>query len=815
MLKRYARRHGCLTPAQLCNITTSTDFALSTFSSNAELVQWIAQRAGSFSERFVGGFYHPIASFKKRTKFEVHGTPVSYQLLRSKGAAYCSECWREGYERSIKDFKFSLNCPYHNRRYLFECPKCKKHLRWIEPLLSNCSCGYELISDSCTTEDVRPENFILQCLRNKDHESIEHLTRTLLQLQYNLSNTKHDAHDRIILNAGISIISGDEVGLENYLESVHASHPNLSPDVVSAKLALIKESTVKEVVNKFNAKIFYPLAKFPLETPATPFTLQRQQIMHAAGINFKTLKRLARERKNTWLKLTKQVSFTSSQFLPIMESIIDWRKDAKKTSYENPNDLSMEVISRTIGVSIFLATKLVRAGFITKTQSRSTKISVGVLQQFLEKYESAQCLANRLHLNLKATRAILRKHHIKYTIFSGVPNSSIFTRNDSNRIFALHQIAIREQHARYDKSHIEIISGPELGLYSSCKVAGAQLGLTDDTIRQYARAGIFSIKRCTKGILIPNSEINSFHQRYMFAREYSKIMDESRTLATKSLISLGLTPIASSKQNKCHSPLFLREEVENLAKSTKSTNALSVRETRNRLKLTNITVRHLIRTGELSIDGESNANLASVEKVANFHNTHASSIATAQLCNMPIRKVQNILKAFSVFPVCGASITGTNETLYRTVDLAERAMKLPDSHNKFEELYSLPADVLPTLKIQPLALLDETVAKYDISKKEFNLLFVKTGYVKIHCICKEKYTSLPDANKIAHILDKNLTIAMIDHLLHSRGYARGLLNEGKLKKTHAHTLPKEFNGKILITRTSTAKFLSKYPSKCN
>jgi hypothetical protein len=815
MLKRFALRLGCEIPNQLRQLTIPINFHASALSVEAPIAQWIAQRAGKYSNRFLNGFYRPLGQLKENMPFEIHGTKVSNRLIRFTGTAFCSECWREEHEHSIKDFKPSLNCPYHNRRYLFACPHCKKRLWWIDPLLCCCSCKHQLVSEQCAVEDTAPEAFILNCLRTKDASALDNLKLTLTQLQYKMDAPADNAQNRLTLKAGISIITGDEPGLVEYLTQIHANHPELPPIVISAKLALVKHPLARKVISNYNHNSSRPRpAPIPLD-PSLPFTLRRIQVREAAAVRSSVLKKLANEHGVIWPKLTRQADLTPIQFLPLLEHAWAWKRNARNFSLDNNEYIEYESASLIIGVKLFTLKKLIRAGAFhpISKPNQTKKIPQSELKCFLEKYESVDSLAVRLGLTPHITRTLLSRRHVWHVNILKSRTPTIFAKEDTDKIVFEHKNLNPYKNKKRDMHHLELVRGNELYLFSTCREAAKQLKLQISSVREYAHAGIFSMKRCKKSILIPNIEINNFHNRYIPASEYAKFLKVSNTLATQTLIDTGLKPVAEWHVNQCHSPLFLRSEVENFIRryEAEKTKTISIRETRCLLNLSDKAVRQLIKIGDLAPDQDPLPSLfACINKVENFYSTHADSITVAQSCNIPVRTLQNSLKKIGILPVCSPSISGCLETIYRVADFNSFDVKIPDRCYSPDSKDASRIEILAS-QLAKLVPLTQILNKYKISKIGLTKIFVKTGFTTIIAIGIDKYLSVADADKISKTLDKCYTPSMIDELLNTHSYAIALCKQGKLRR--ARNLPTELSGQTLITRRSTKKFLDSLPNR--
>ncbi|WP_122665931.1 TniQ family protein [Pseudomonas viridiflava] len=815
VLKRFAVHHGCEIPAQLCTITRNISFKASTLSREAPLVQWIAQRAGNYSARFLDGFYKPIGPLRENMPFEIHGTLVPSRLIRSTGTGYCSECWSEGCEHSIKDFKFSLNCPYHHRRYLFACPHCEKRLWWTDPLRNRCSCQGELISEPCTLVDTGPEEFTLKCLRAKNSLAMENLKNTLTQLQYKMNARPDDLQNRLILKTAICIITDDKAGVEDYLMRIHGCHPDLPADVISAKLALVKHPFARRIMKDFSNINYCPLPTASLEGAEYPFTLRRIQVREASSVSSRIFRRLADDLGIRWPKLDRKTDLSKDHFLPLLKYAWAWKKDAKNFETDINEYIELESARELIGVTLFYLKKLIRAGYLNAESkpNQNLRIRRDELTDFLKKYESVNSVARRLQLSSRATRFFLRRQRVPYIEVLKSKTPTVFIRTDTDRIVKLHNTAPALCRKRFDRKQLKLVDADEENLYITCASAAKRLGLQHNTVREYAKAGVFSAKRSNTCMLVPIQEVETFSQKFIPACEYAKLLDIPATSATQALIDAGFKPAAEWRLNNCHSPLFYRADIENQTERYAQNNQMtvSIREAKDKLSLPSSTIINLIKLGDLASDGITNSILrASAKKVALFYTTHANALTISEWCNLPARSIQNSLRTFDINPICGPLIDGCRELLYRVADLDRFGVK-PHSGPKPKYLMVQPYKLTYRPTLLPLIAETEIQKKYHISKAGITRFFVQTGYINVFPVGKVRYMTASDAKKIAHILNKYYTPGMVDAMLNTHSFAAALCRQGKLKT--AQKLPQELTGRILITKQSVNKLIAGLPKR--
>lgn len=116
------------------------------------------------------GFYRATNNLMKRPDAIIKGVIIKHMLIRC-SAAFCSECFKTGYERFTRDINFFINCPFHNCGLIDNCPACSEKLHWQTLLTNRCRCGQLLISPSRLTTDMANDHYLLHLMESRnDHE---------------------------------------------------------------------------------------------------------------------------------------------------------------------------------------------------------------------------------------------------------------------------------------------------------------------------------------------------------------------------------------------------------------------------------------------------------------------------------------------------------------------------------------------------------------------------------------------------------------------------------------------------------------------
>lgn len=172
---------------------------------------------------------------------------IPNQLLRYSEAAICTECWRDGWERTLKDVKTSSCCPFHIRWYLTRCPSCKRHLTWHNQIQPHCLCGAILESPPAEPPDAYPEKLLVTLLGSGNQQRMNLFSDTLLALNFN-PRKKSPNENRHIFKAAIGLASNELELCAHSLDFLSTDNSDLSRAMLLAKLPPQTPPHIKEKV---------------------------------------------------------------------------------------------------------------------------------------------------------------------------------------------------------------------------------------------------------------------------------------------------------------------------------------------------------------------------------------------------------------------------------------------------------------------------------------------------------------------------------------------------------------------------------------
>ncbi len=800
VLKRFALGHGCEFPAQLQDFTYMINFFKSELTTASPLVKWIAARAGDHAPRFLEGFYHSLVREGRRGPLEIHGTVIPTKLVRRGSAAYCSECWSERHERYIKDISLMESCPYHHRRYIRACPACNRRLLWISALGGDCMCGHTLVSPTCTESDLYAERALLEIISKKDSAALARLKKLLSQLDYPYASDGDPEEKRAILNAGVGIMNGHEQYVVEYLRYQTQLYPHIPIAYVLAKLPTVSDSAVKEAVERFRMDHASRLGSKGLSADGLPdFNLGRTQLARVAKHSMKELKNLARQFDLPWPKDSAR-KISHRHFIPLLNKM---NRDSRPKSADASGQLTLTIneAAEAAHVSRNTMRHLLHNGFLTEIRgaNRTLLISANDVQTFLQRYESASAFSQRLGKSLEQIIELLKKYglrpinHLKYS------GSAVFAREGINNIVNnLTEASPANKKTRYGLSTTDVSTTNTRTGYYTVSSAAEKLGVAYDNIHHYIKTGILTPHRYkkTKYVLLDINEVNQLDVTYLLPAQCGKVLGLNYRLYSRHLVEMGINPVTYDKARECTQPLFLRTDIEKLAKNLREIppDLVSSHEASQRLKLSHQTVLRLIALGDLAPRyNPTKLTCASLDKVANFKNTHVNGVEASELTNINVKVIRQVLSRFGVDPICVPQKDYSSCLIYRLDELCKHGFRIPCRRSNADTRWS-------HIKLTELFCVNSLAADLDIPYRSFWSAFIRSGFIPALKINNKFHTTPTDANRCRLVLSHSMTPAMIDQKLNSTGIANYLRRIGLLEI--ATNLPDNLPLGTFITRDS-------------
>lgn len=813
VLKRFALGHGCEVPGQLQDFSYIINFNASQLTTLSPLVQWIASRAGEHAQRFLEGFYHSLVRQGIRGPLEINGTVIPSRFLRKKAAAFCSECWDEGHERYIKDLSLTECCPYHDRRYIHACPACHVQLLWISALEGRCVCGHVLVSKACSHDEVYAERYLLEAIRNQDSPALAKLRKLLSQLAYPHAPGTDPTDKRVILNAAVGIMQNQERYIIEYLFHQAHKYPHVPLAYILAKVPPTDEPAIKAAIERFSTNYGSNQSQPDLSSAEHPeFELSRAQLLRFVKRKYtmKELEQWAIQFDLPWPEASVR-NISHRYFIPLLNRLNEASR-AKPT--EAPDHVGINAAASAACVTRNTMRHLINHSYLTEIRgpNRVILVRVSELEAFLQRYESGTALSLRLGKTLHDTLDLLKLfkirpiNHLKYSGSAVFEHEAICSLLDAQP-----EGSPTSKKKSYVTSAVEsLTTTPQMG-YCTISTAAKKLGVSYKNICTYINAGILSPYRNidTCRIILKTRDVSRVAATYVLRAECRKILNLDYRLYSRHLIEMGVHPVTLGEANECTQPLFLRSDIETLAKALDEMppDLISSHEASRRLNLSHPTVLRLIALGDLAPEHTTTKlQCASLDKVVNFHKTHVNGVEASEITNINVKFIRQILSKFGVKPICIPQKDYSNCLLYRLNELNERGVRIPCSGDTADTKWK-------HIKVIELISAHVLASDLGIPFQSFRMAFIRSGFIPSLRIHQNQYYISPkDAKKCRRILAHSMTPSMIDKRLNVPNIANYLRRNGLLERST--NIPNGLPQDLFISRASFDRLSeTDYPRK--
>ena len=813
LIKRFATRHGCSTLVQLLALGLPASSYLHCLSQNAAPTLWLAERAGEYTDRLMSGFYTPLG-IDGTKRHCVHGLAVSNRILRWAGTGFCSECCNEGREYFIKDFKLSVNCPYHNRRYLFHCPNCQKKLRWLAPIENKCRCGAILVSPKCSELEAAPEQFLRKIFLDREQEKFDYLSKTLTALRYNWRNPAAPS-SRLIFEAAISIINQDTRGLVQYLHRLHELHPHLDKEVICGSLATVRCVTSNDAMAEFHrsSPLIPRSQRDSKDTGYAPFTLTITQLRRALALYDECSDAL--KLRIPYLKgvFKRSHVFNEKQIIEIFSETANFRhtKQRQQTEFDA---LDLRSVARRLDITFTYLKRIVSAGLLTVTKHGQSVhlIDTNQLNEFSATVETVRALSLRAKKSEYSIKRSMRVLNILPIASPGMRFSTLISKNDADRIWAHNPrrpVAKSRNCPSYNGAKLQRTIASGVFAYPT---AANETHLDRPTLRALVRAGYLQPEpdKVNGCIVFSREHLQRINDTFITPTACAKLLDINITIVSEIVIRLGLVPVTGPMHSRSTTILFKLAEVQALlkAESRPMEQTLSIKEAAQILHLTHKSIFNLIACGEISTSGGGQPSrlFASAARSSEFHATHVNAEIAAKVCGVRVQKIKNFLSQLGVKTICPPRDI-CERKFYRVSDLSKVGIPITDylqNHYPKDTRHTSGTGVKGSRNVatflENLTPAGVICKKWNIPPSTFKKHFINTGF--LHPVTPRKgvhYLTPEDKNKIVEFISNHYSLRMADSIVGQRNYFRTLLTHGTI--TEVANIPSELNGQLYILRT--------------
>lgn len=783
LLKRLAVRHGCKYYSDLQGLLNDKSFIGSFISRSHPAIQSIATLGGVGREEFLSGFYEPIGWFTKNPPLKISGLVVNADLIRKRGAAFCSECWKEGYEHFIKDLKLSNYCPYHNRQYLTKCPHCRRNLHWHTPLDDQCRCKNKLSSPRCTYEEAENERKLLKIFRESADEDFRKLVAYLDGLGYRLESEAQCPANRCLMSSAFALLEDDMEGLLTNLRYLSSLYPDIPRRIIAAKLASFDGISVRNCAYEFIKHERVDKQRYAAESaePVHPFSLTRSQI-------------------SAWLKVPLH------QWKNVTRNIDVYPENARY-NWSQTQMMADEVLSIKHRNG-FKKKKAPIDGMFKKDFQEKFKLSNGVLksalaehvltkkwnfhriffdsrdiESFSKNFISLQFLSAKTQIPIKFICTAMTRLKIAPLNFHSstlrrqlisIESSKLIIEWSNSNEQRPHKISARlsRKLARYIPTEAETCLPTAL--------AARYLGIHVCVIRNLVKHGLLEIER-RSGLggccHIDKKILDNFSENYIGVTETQSLLKCNYGMTTKTLRSVGIDPVTGPEVDRNPSAFFSRAKVSLYANTRdkllrEHSIGYTMLETCQKLQMSSATVKSLITAGYLHYADNTPQYYGLIKciEIDTFHQHYASAKTIGHWLNISKVCVWRVLSQLSISPVNGTYPAVSIPRIYAIDDIAKYfaipGRKKSDSHHG-------PGATL--IRVADLWM------KYDIRPITFGRLFLTSGFTTPIRIRYTTYLTHKDVAKVASILEKYCSPSQADRYLGASQSAWNLLKTNKLK----------------------------------
>lgn len=833
LLKRLAVHHGCVNQIQFKRLGAPSSKS-KCLSAQYGLSQWIAAKSGQHTPKFLSGFYQPVGITGERMPHKIDNLVVSFNLIRWRRTAFCSECWAEEYEHFMKDLKISVNCPYHNRRYLTHCPGCSVGLQWINPLTDACNkCKTKLTSPACPPEDAAPERYILSLFRERKQEQLDQLFKNLQALQFNRDHPQ-TPESRLALETAINLVDENVAGVKRFLEIIREKHPHIPNEAICAKLSLLQSPTVKKACEAFCLEVDLVTPKPPPESKGdlltsnlnNSFSLTHTQVRRSVHMGRKVLKKIIAETSHIVKSLGERGVFNEVQVLAFFAKLKEIKSSGGALPFED-HSVDFPTAAAALGVSLQCLKKLFAAGLIRimPLKSRMYRISGEQLQEFSNSYETLNSLAARSHRQKNKIVYLMRTIGIHPINIPGISAPTLLHKKDSDLLLNIIQRNTPPNRKNsVAKTASQSKNAINKQLYHSLSKASKLYKIDRPALRALIHAGILHpIKHpCLGGntIGLLKTELEDIKKNYITLTTATEIIGIATRAIRAILGDIGLHPVIGGPQSRCNTWLCARQAVENFVNQQKSKTGknLTIQQTSKKLHIRTMTAYELIKSGDLAAQCDTHPSqiFADADKVNAFSKTHANIVTVAKWCGLPCRGLKNLLSGMGVPAVGDTKHTG-NTIFYRIIDLEKAGIlcrpeatcyelaaynkaQIARKNNTHENLSTLER-MTPTSAI---------CKKFDISQKLFTTTFTKTKFISTITIGNNSYLTPENMEKLSAFLSQYILLSTADKIIGRSRMIFRLLKRGDI--TQATQLPSELAEKKFLIRYDFDKLLNQLKS---
>jgi len=575
-IQRTARTNGYKTCYELfrhLRKTTAQFIRTNVRLSNSPSARAFYLCAPHLADRLASNFYPPSRRFLKLPNAIIQNIEVEKTNLRFNETAFCSECFKEGWERYPKDITLFAACPFHDKQYLIDCPKCDKKLKWQQMLEGRCICKHLLISPDAAAQDIRDAHFLLTLFRAGKPALFHSIQNSLRSLRKN-TYTSNPTTKKHLTRLAIAITRDN---LEDIIQSIYCCLPCRSKEDINIITAILQPCMNILTLSKIRQHL---LATPPQQHPSlAEFRISLRTLLTHLGINYQTWYRI--KHRFSFLKLKEYRNMPTAGRIETVQKVLNYALQSRFNTPSTQKDKS--VVNRDkqlISINDFaaltclpiksipiLARKTKVFGAMHKPKHPCLVIGKFWAQSFDEKYICAQQIARELKVKLyKVTRAIEAINiRVPNCNFSSAP--AIIFRKDYARL--IEQLLrpppfapLSDPHKKFSANLPFVETSKNIDLLS-CEQCAKLLSIDSGDIKNLIRLGVVPchVKGRNGKYLIAKKDALQFGESTIRPRELSTLLHIAQTRVVVVLVANGVSPLAGPWVKSGRTHLFKKSDI--------------------------------------------------------------------------------------------------------------------------------------------------------------------------------------------------------------------------------------------------------------
>ncbi|MFV3305940.1 hypothetical protein ACNFBT_11720 [Pseudomonas sp. NY15181] len=532
---------------------------------DSDFAKLLSRNAEKYDERIRASFYHSSISNERGTQIIINGISINTKLIRLSGAAVCSECVKDGWDRVISDFAPANSCPYHNRKYLFRCPSCGRKFTHLNRKHGGCKCLYQFTSPRCSAIEDSLGLKLLELLRSRSQEKIDTFTKVLTHFRWQQKSRKNSER-QIIVAIALSVCRSEILNVVELIRKLYRIHNTVRIDtdfIITMMKPCISQEMLQTLQKYFSSN---EITKGRMRL--LPCGLSARQLQTYLGINQSHWELIRDHPKFPCPR--RRYYYTPKEIRSILSvhKEISSQREMELENLRKQNSLTLKEAADRLLLTDAALREITQTDFL-KEETKHYGISRRISVKSIEAFEKEFITITQLEQNLKRPRSEIRRS-IKVLNIYRIPlphgdKHTIAVRKADINDISTHLLSRKNQgnaHGKYSTLLPKAESNLGKSFYTSIE-ASKHLGVDHTTICQLVRSYILRAHyQGSHGrYLIEASDVESFHSKYIFAKEVSALLKTAKNQTSDILIQHEISAITGRRIDGEPVGVFLRSDI--------------------------------------------------------------------------------------------------------------------------------------------------------------------------------------------------------------------------------------------------------------